>query len=128
MEKRVDSEWKKKAQEEKEKVSEESSREKQPSLPEASFLNFISDISLQIMILLGQIEHPATKKKEKNLSQAKYMIDTLEMLEEKTRGNLSSQESMMLTQLLHQFRMTYVASVSEKSVSETDFSESQIIT
>ncbi len=60
------------------------------------------------MMALGQIPHPVTNQVEKNLEQAKYVIDLLGVIEEKTKGNLTEQEEQGMTNLLHQLRMVYV--------------------
>jgi hypothetical protein len=57
---------------------------------------------------LGVLENPSTGKKEKNLSLAKQTIDILCMLEEKTRGNLSKDEDLMLKNILYDLRIIYV--------------------
>ena len=54
--------------------------------------------------------HPVTKKREKNLEEAKYTIDLLEMIEEKTKGNLTPEEKRYLDQILYDLRMRFVAS------------------
>lgn len=107
-EKAVDEEWKRQVQKEKE-------REEQagPVLPEPSFLLFISSLATQALISLGEIENPITRKKEKNLPQARFTIDTLKILEEKTRGNLTLEEQKYLQGVLYDLRMSYVASTKE---------------
>ena len=47
-----------------------------------------------------------------NLQHAKFVIDTLEVLQQKTKGNLTGREADTLTALLHQLRMVYVAASS----------------
>jgi hypothetical protein len=54
------------------------------------------------------IEDPATRKKVKSLSLAKQTIDILGMLEEKTQGNLSTDEENLLENILHELRLMYV--------------------
>jgi len=65
------------------------------------------------MIALGQVPNPLTGKTELRLKQAKDYIDTLGMLEEKTTGNRTPDESALFTDLLHQLRMAYVMLQSE---------------
>lgn len=76
---------------------------------EASFGLFISSLMMQAVSALGDIENPVTKKKEMNLSHAKFMIDTLVMLQDKTRNNLTKEESDMLDGFLYELRMRFVA-------------------
>ena len=77
--------------------------------PPASFEVLISMLFTQAMATLGQMPNPATGKPEVNKEFAKHYIDTLEMLGEKTKGNLSDDESKMLSEALHALRMTYVS-------------------
>ena len=53
--------------------------------------------------------HPVSGEVEVNKPYAKHYIDTLEMLGEKTKGNLSDDESKMLSEALHALRMAYVS-------------------
>ena len=57
------------------------------------------------------MEHPVTHQREVDIELGKHWIDVLGMLEQKTRGNLSSQEQKMLTGLLSDLRMQYVSLV-----------------
>jgi len=103
--KNIDQSWKEKVENEKE------TKKKEEDLipPEPDFNFFISTLTLQASIFLGQIPNPATNKKEQNLSQAKFIIDTISMLKEKTQGNLTSEESELLENVLYELRMQYVA-------------------
>ena len=78
-------------------------------LPPASFEMLVTMFVTEAMTGLGQLPHPATGKIEANPDLARYAIDTLEMLAEKTKGNLTPGEETGLTQLLHQLRMAFVA-------------------
>jgi hypothetical protein len=75
---------------------------------EVSFLNYIMSLGYQAMIFLGEVPHPMTGKSEKNLRQAKFLIDTLQLLKDKTKGNLTSQEDQMLSSSLYELQMKYV--------------------
>ena len=102
--KHVDESWKESIAKEKG----EPKKENESLPPEASFSFFISTLALQASIFLGQIPNPATNKKEKNLPQAKFIIDTLDMLREKTKNNLNKEESNLLENMLYELRMQYV--------------------
>lgn len=78
------------------------------SLPEPDFSMFISGIGMQALMHLGEIENPLTGKKQKDMAQAKYVIDILGILKDKTKNNLSVQESNLLDNLLYDLRMKYV--------------------
>jgi len=70
---------------------------------------FISSLSMQALILLGEIDSPFTHKKEENLDQAKYVIDTISMLKEKTSSNLTDEEVIFVDNILYELRMKYTA-------------------
>jgi len=84
-------------------------QKKEDLKPEPNFSIFVSSLSMQTLIFLGEIDNPLTHKKETNPEQAKYMIDTLSMLKEKTKGNLSGHEANLLDNVLYELRMKYTA-------------------
>jgi len=57
---------------------------------------------------LGKIKNPTTDKIEKDLQQAQAMIDLLEMLRAKTRGNLSKEEESFVTNIVRELKLNYV--------------------
>ena len=77
--------------------------------PEVRFDLFVSSMAMEALIGLGDAPHPATKKTSMNLAQARYVIDLLGMLSEKTKGNLSVDEERLLKDVLYQLRMRYLA-------------------
>lgn len=78
-------------------------------LPPVSFEIHVSSIATQVLVALGQLDDPVEGKPRVNLDFAKFQIDMLAMLEEKTKGNLSGDEANMLEEAVHQLRMMYVA-------------------
>ena len=58
---------------------------------------------------MGQMPVPGSDQPRKNLPQAKYVIDLIEVLDEKTQGNLTDQEEEAMKAMLHQLRLAYVA-------------------
>ena len=60
---------------------------------------------------LGKIKNPLTDAVERDLPAAQGMIDTLDMLEHRTKGNLSHDEERMLTHVLQELRLNYVDEV-----------------
>jgi hypothetical protein len=82
-------------------------------MPPASLVFLCTTLATQAMIALGQVPNPLTGKTELRLKQAKHYIDTLGMLEEKTVGNRTPDETELFTDLLHQLRMAYVMLRSE---------------
>ena len=77
--------------------------------PEARFDLFVSGLAIDALIAMGDVPHPVTKKSAANLPHARYLIDLLGILEEKTRGNLSVDEDRLLKDTLYQLRMRYLA-------------------
>lgn len=74
----------------------------------ALFANLVVQNVSMAMIFLGRTPHPESGKTEVDLDHARLFIDTLEMLEAKTRGNLSKDEERFLKQNLMSLRMAYV--------------------
>src|SRR5579862_514143 len=72
------------------------------------FLDMVGLFGTQAMIALGKLANPATGKAEKNLPAASLFIDTLEMLEAKTKGNLNPDETKLLHATLTDLRLMYV--------------------
>ena len=111
----VDDDWKKQAQDEKEKLAKQEAAEKQSKkgvergpLPPASFTLLVISLTTQVRMCLGDIENPASGQKQVELELAKHNIDLLGVLEEKTRGNLSEEEKKLLDSVLYELRMRYV--------------------
>ena len=86
----------------------ESEADEIPPPPPATFEILISMMFTQAMSMLGQIPDPSGQRMPVNKPYAKHTIDTLEMLGEKTKGNLTDDESGMLAEALHALRMAYV--------------------
>ena len=72
------------------------------------FIEFILMQAENAALMLGLRPHPATGRPEKNLEMARIFIDQLEMIREKTRGNLSTEESKVLTKMLGDLQFAYV--------------------
>ena len=80
-----------------------------PPLPPPTFEVLVSSLGMQAMISMGLTPSPASGKPEGDLDQAKHLVDTLAMLEEKTEGNRTPEETALLGNFLHELRMAYVA-------------------
>jgi len=63
---------------------------------------------MQAMIALGRLENPVSGKTDKNLEQARFLVDTIGILKEKTKGNLNPEEEKLLDDSLFSLRMMYV--------------------
>ncbi len=114
----IDDDWKSQVAAEKEELQREA--QEQPSeappqpgeMPPASLEMLLTMFASEAMIALGQLPNPANNQMSISLDHARYAIDMLEMLQEKTKGNLEPNEEKMLEDLLHQLRMLFVASQS----------------
>lgn len=116
----VDEDWKSKVAAEKraaEAAQQEKSRpptEKpgepkgRPMIPPASFPVLVTTLAAQAMTAMGKAPDPVTGHPVVRPDWAKHYIDTLDMLEEKTKGNLTPDEAEMLSEVLHQLRLLFV--------------------
>ena len=91
----------------------ESNKEKM-KLPEASFAQLVFLLGAQAMQQLGAAPNPLNGKTEVDLPVAKFSIDLLTVLQEKTKGNLSEKENQMLDGLLFDLRMQFVTASKEQ--------------
>jgi hypothetical protein len=77
------------------------------------FLGLLHSFQAAAMQQMGKIMNPYTQKVERDLKHARLSIDMLEMLQERTSGNLTGEESRFLTHVLTELRLNYVAEVDE---------------
>jgi len=82
--------------------------EARPPLPEVNFNSLIFSLSSSALLHLGEIADPQTGRKKKDLQLAKHSIDTIAMLKDKTRGNLTEEEERFLDSILTDLRWRYV--------------------
>ena len=80
----------------------------QREIPQASFATLVQSLLTQVLFYLGDLSSRGGEPMV-NLDMAKHNIDTLSILEEKTRGNLSDEEKRLLDAALYEARMRYVA-------------------
>lgn len=118
----IDEDWKQQAQREKEVLAAQEKAEKQKlrkerarrgPLPKGNFAALISTLVTQALFALGLIKVEG-QEKEPDLEIARYNIDMLEALEEKTKGNLTEEEEKVLTNTLNEVRMAYVKVAEQK--------------
>jgi hypothetical protein len=79
-----------------------------PEMPPIDFSAFVLSLARTALIHLGLESHPETGGQTANLEAARETIDVLGMLEEKTRGNLTPDESELISKMLYTLRMSYV--------------------
>lgn len=128
----IDSDWKAQAQEEKRKLAEQAQAKKeaetpqadsdkgdhqqeqtaasgdQPGMPPANFETLLSTMATQALFAMGAIADPRTGKASVQPDIARHHIDMLGVIEQKTKGNLSEQESELLSGTLQELRNHYV--------------------
>ncbi len=112
--KKVDEAWKDQAEKEKGtllKAAQQPAPGKaaKEGAPQGDFNFFLSSLSMQALMALGELPNPVTNERQEDLEQARYLIDVIGMLQDKTKGNLSPEESQMLESALYELRMKYVA-------------------
>jgi len=79
------------------------------------FSTFMMSLASSAYCSMGLIPNPMTNKIEKNLNIAKQQIDLIEMMKEKTKGNLEKQEEQVLESILYQLHLSYVKASEEKT-------------
>ena len=113
----VDEDWKQEAKKEKEILAAQEEVEKEKAgdqseargpLPPGNFAALVSMLTTQALFALGLLKIKGQEGKEPDLALAKYNIDMLETLEEKTRGNLTKEEEQILSNTINELRMGYV--------------------
>ncbi len=122
IDKKIDSDWKRRAQAEKAQLDAQSRGRKGPEpagqaedaedgMAEGGgslFASFLSSLAAQAAMYLGLEPDPMTGARRANPEQARYLIDVIGMLEEKTRGNLTPEEDRTLKLVLHELRLAFV--------------------
>lgn len=125
----VDSDWKAQAEREKEQLAAKLGEDKKPEpkpgdadggaqgqaqqMPKADFLTHCASVATQAMIFMGAMRHPMTGEVEFDPIQARYLIDTLGMLKEKSKGNLDAKETQAVDEMLGELKMVWVQVIQE---------------
>ncbi|MCX5817215.1 MAG: DUF1844 domain-containing protein [Proteobacteria bacterium] len=73
-----------------------------------TFSTFILSLSTSVLVNLGELPDPLKNEKDINLPLAKQTIGIIEMLMEKTKGNLTEDEDRLIDSMLYDLRMKYV--------------------
>jgi len=119
----VDSDWKKQAQAEKERLAREAegggpaapgaARTGRPGrMPEANFSTLVQTLATQAAFFMSDERDPRSGRSLQNLDLAKHHIDLLAVVEEKTKGNLLDEEKRLLDTILYELRVAYVSATS----------------
>ncbi|MFA6467393.1 MAG: DUF1844 domain-containing protein [Bacteroidota bacterium] len=72
------------------------------------FVQLISSLHGAALMHMGKIKNPATDKLERNLEQAEMTIEMLDMLKERTKGNLSAEEEKFFSTVISELKLNYV--------------------
>ena len=96
------------ASEESTSDSPQSTQQERPTLPPVDFSAFIAELGTTAFAYLGGLQNPETKEVFVDIKMAKRTIDTIDLLKEKTKGNLTAPESNLLDNTLYNLRMTYI--------------------
>jgi hypothetical protein len=101
-------------EESKQSKQSEPEQEQDIPLPEPSLTALISGLATQTMISLGVFPNPINGSTNMLLNQGKHLIETIALIDEKTKGNQTPEESKTISHVLHELRMIYVAAQNEK--------------
>ena len=83
-------------------------REGRCVMPEVTFSTFVMSLNTSVLYHLGELPDPETGKTVLNIDLARHAIDTLVVLEQKTKGNLSEEESELMKNILYDVKMRFV--------------------
>jgi hypothetical protein len=106
----VDDDWKAEARKEKESLSQKA-QAREP-VPDPTLAELVNLIVMQAAVGLGMMAGPGGQRIPPDLEIAKHFIDMLQVLEDKTKGNLTPEEKTLLDQVLYEMRMRYVQAAS----------------
>ncbi|HOE18969.1 MAG TPA: DUF1844 domain-containing protein [Syntrophorhabdaceae bacterium] len=81
--------------------------------PELTFTTFLLSLSTSAIVSLGELPDPLKNEQCVNLSLAKQTINIIEILKEKTRGNLNEDEERLIEDILYDLRLKYVNAAKE---------------
>ncbi len=84
-------------------------------MPEVTFPAFVMSLNTSALFHMGELADPVSGEKIVDFSLARHAIDTLVMLEEKTKGNLEADETEMLKNILYELKIHFVKVVKEQS-------------
>ncbi len=124
----IDEDWKQQAQKEKEALKAKTEEEKQEApteaaedaeqggpgpLPQGDLAGLVNMLTTQALFAMGVLQVKGQEGREPDMDMARYNIDMLEALQEKTKGNLTEQEEAALKNTLSELRMGYVQIASQ---------------
>jgi len=77
-------------------------------LPDVTFTSFFMALNTSVLYHLGELPDPLTGTKKQDLVMAKHTIDTMRLLQEKTKGNLNEEEAELVEKSLFDLQMRFV--------------------
>ncbi|HBH29410.1 MAG: DUF1844 domain-containing protein [Desulfofustis sp. PB-SRB1] len=80
-------------------------------MPEVTFSTFVMSLNTSALFHLGEIPDPRTGAKTVEIDLARHAIDTLTVLQQKTKGNLSEDEEQLLNNILYDVKLRFVKAV-----------------
>jgi hypothetical protein len=80
-------------------------------MPEVTFSTFVMSLNTSVLFHLGELPDPETGQKVINLDLARHAIDTLVVLDQKTKGNLTDEESELMRNIIYDVKMRFVRAV-----------------
>ena len=83
-------------------------RDGQCVMPEVTFTAFVMSLNTAALFHFGELNDPETGESQLDLILAKHTIDTLNLLKEKTSGNLTKDEDNLLETVLYDLKLRYV--------------------
>ncbi len=86
----------------------------------ALFFSLVYTFHTTALQQMGKIKNPLTDKIERDLEQAQMSIDILDMLEQKTKGNLDEEEQRFLKNILQELKLNYVDEVTKEQQSKAN--------
>ena len=95
-------------------MAETTTQEEAQQLPRIDFITYLNNLVATGQLYLEGIRDPETDEVVVNLGLVQSIIDTIEMLEEKTKGNLTAPEANFLANTLYELRMGYVRAISQQ--------------
>lgn len=108
----IDSDWKSQAEAERQKLAQQAQQKAEQAaeqeLPPADIMGIVQILATQALLYMGAFPDPQTGRAMVAMDLAKFHVDLLGTLEEKTKGNLTDEEQEVVTQTAHELRLQYV--------------------
>ena len=100
-------------------------QEEVQQLPPVDFISYLANLVETGRLYLHGIPNPETEEVVINLPLVKHIIDTIEMLEVKTKGNLTAPEANFLSNTLYELRMSYIRVVSSQEAAAQEETQAE---